>query len=309
MSSKTLLIDLGGTNLRSGIGDTESLKVSDVKKFPIKSNEDFYEALQSVNAVTDFSEIIISAAGPCENNKISMTNRNLHISGADIEAKLGIDNCYLLNDWESIGYSLPVLSNADLSQLKAGNLDLNDTCLAIGPGTGLGFSVLRYVNKIPYVYATELGNTRSFNEYFIKLFDLESSAKFLVLEDFLSGTGISKIFNSKSGKNLSAEEVVNAYGHDDLSTFIIDNFVTGLGNLLSDLALTFNAKGGIFFAGSIMRTISEMNSINLLEESFKNHHSDAHNEILNNISINLINKEHTPLYGNLNYSVIRRLHE
>ena len=56
MSSKTLLIDLGGTNLRSGIGDTESLKVSDVKKFPIKSNEDFYEALQSVNAVTDFSE-------------------------------------------------------------------------------------------------------------------------------------------------------------------------------------------------------------------------------------------------------------
>ena len=309
MSSKTLLIDLGGTNLRSGIGDTESLKVSDVKKFPIKSNEDFYEALHSVNAVTDFSEIIISAAGPCENNKISMTNRNLHISGADIEAKLGIDKCYLLNDWESIGYSLPVLSNTDLSQLKAGNLDLNDTCLAIGPGTGLGFSVLRYVNNIPYVYATELGNTRSFNEYFIKLFDLESSAKFLVLEDFLSGTGISKIFNSKSGKNLSAEEVVNAYGHDDLSTFIIDNFVTGLGNLLSDLALTFNAKGGIFFAGSIMRTISEMNSINLLEESFKNHHSDAHNEILNNISINLINKEHTPLYGNLNYSVIRRLHE
>ena len=309
MSSKTLLIDLGGTNLRSGIGDTESLKVSDVKKFPIKSNEDFYEALHSVNAATDFSEIIISAAGPCENNKISMTNRNLHISGADIEAKLGIDKCYLLNDWESIGYSLPVLSNADLSQLKAGNLDLNDTCLAIGPGTGLGFSVLRYVNNIPYVYATELGNTKSFNEYFIKLFDLESSAKFLVLEDFLSGTGISKIFNSKSGKNLSAEEVVCAYGHDDLSTFIIDNFVRGLGNLLSDLALTFNAKGGIFFAGSIMRTISEMNSINLLEESFKNHHSDAHNEILNNISINLINKEHTPLYGNLNYSVIRRLHE
>jgi glucokinase len=75
------------------------------------------------------------------------------------------------------------------------------------------------------------------------------------------------------------------------------------------LALTFNAKGGIFFAGSIMRTISEMNAINMLKDNFENHHSEAHNEILKNISINLINKEHTPLYGNLNYSVIRRLHE
>lgn len=309
MSAETLLIDLGGTNLRAGVGNPESLKVSDVKKFPIRTNDDFYKALDSINSEAKCDEIIISAAGPCKNNKISMTNRNLSISGTDVEKRLGATECYLLNDWESIGYSLPLMKDNDLKTIKPGNLDLQNTCLAIGPGTGLGFSVLRYVKNTPYVYATELGNTKSFNAYFSKLFEVDNNLEFLVLEDFLSGSGIKKIFNEKSGENITPEEVVSSYGNNDLATFVIDKFVIGLGVLLSDLALTFNAKGGIFFAGSIMRTISEMNAINMLKDNFESHHSKAHNEILKNISINLINKEHTPLYGNLNYSVIRRLHE
>ena len=89
MSAETLLIDLGGTNLRAGVGNPESLKVSDVKKFPIKTNIDFYNALDSINSEVNCNEIIISAAGPCENNSISMTNRDLSISGTDVEKRLG----------------------------------------------------------------------------------------------------------------------------------------------------------------------------------------------------------------------------
>ena len=309
MSSKTLLIDLGGTNLRSGIGDTQSFTISDINKLPINSNEDFFEALSSINTAARCDEIVISAAGPCEKNEILMTNRDLRISGKDLKNTLGVSACHVLNDWESIGYSLPSMSATDIQTLKEGNLDLQDTCLAIGPGTGLGFSVLRFVKNTPYVYATELGNTKSFNEFFSKLFEVTNPKNFLVLEDFLSGSGLKKLYLEKSGKNVSPEEIVQVYGEDDLATFIIDNFVIGLSALLADLALTFNAKGGIFFAGSIMRTISNMNAIEMLEENFHNHHSKAHSNILKNISINLINKEHTPLYGNLNYSAIRRSHE
>ena len=141
------------------------------------------------------------------------------------------------------------------------------------------------------------------------LFEIEHSKNFIVLEDYLSGTGIKKIYAEKSGKNLTTEEIVSDYLDDDLATYILNNFVIALNNILQDLALTFNARGGIFFAGSLMRTISEMNSINYIKEEFNKHSSEAHSNILKNISINLINKEHTPLYGNLNYSVIRRLHE
>jgi len=63
LSAETLLIDLGGTNLRAGVGNPQSLKVSDVKKFPIRTNDDFYKALDSINSETRCDEIIISAAG------------------------------------------------------------------------------------------------------------------------------------------------------------------------------------------------------------------------------------------------------
>ena len=309
MNTETLLIDLGGTNLRAGAGDTSSMTISDIQKIKVDTNKDIFDALNEISSKNNYEEIVISAAGPVSENKISMTNRELEISAADLEKELNVKECHLLNDWESIGYSLPLMTKNDFNVIKSGNMDNSQTCLAIGPGTGLGFSVLRHVGNVPYVYPTELGNARSYNDHLSNLFKIGNSKNFIVLEDYLSGTGIKKIYAEKSGKNLTTEEIVSLYSEDDLATFILNNFVVALNNILQDLALTFNARGGIFFAGSLMRTISEMNSINYIKEEFNKHSSEAHSNILKNISINLINKEHTPLYGNLNYSVIRRLHE
>ena len=309
MNTETLLIDLGGTNLRAGAGDTSSMTISDIQKIKVDTNKDIFDALNEISSKNNYEEIVISAAGPVSENKISMTNRELEISAADLEKELNVKECHLLNDWESIGYSLPLMTKNDFTVIKSGNMDNSQTCLAIGPGTGLGFSVLRHVGNIPYVYPTELGNARSYNDHLSNLFEISNSKNFIVLEDYLSGTGIKKIYAEKSGKNLTTEEIVSLYLEDDLATFVLNNFVVALNNILQDLALTFNARGGIFFAGSLMRTISEMNSINYIKEEFNKHSSEAHSNILKNISINLINKEHTPLYGNLNYSVIRRLHE
>lgn len=309
MSTETLLIDLGGTNLRAGVGDTSSMTISDIQKIKVDTNKDIFDALNEINSKNNYEEIVISAAGPVSENKISMTNRALEISATDLEKELNVKECHLLNDWESIGYSLPLMTKNDFNVIKSGSMDNSQTCLAIGPGTGLGFSVLRHVGNVPYVYPTELGNARSYNDHLSNLFKISNSKNFIVLENYLSGTGIKKIYAEKSGKNLTTEEIVSLYLEDDLATFILNNFVVALNNILQDLALTFNARGGIFFAGSLMRTISEMNSINYIKEEFNKHSSEAHSNILKNISINLINKEHTPLYGNLNYSVIRRLHE
>ena len=309
MNTETLLIDLGGTNLRAGAGDTSSMTISDIQKIKVDTNKDIFDALNEISSKNNYEEIVISAAGPVSENKISMTNRELEISAADLEKELNVKECHLLNDWESIGYSLPLMTKNDFNMIKSGNMDNSQTCLAIGPGTGLGFSVLRHVGNVPYVYPTELGNARSYNDHLSNLFEISNSKNFIVLEDYLSGTGIKKIYAEKSGKNLTTEEIVSLYLEDDLATFVLNNFVVALNNILQDLALTFNARGGIFFAGSLMRTISEMNSINYIKEEFNKHSSEAHSNILKNISINLINKEHTPLYGNLNYSVIRRLHE
>ena len=69
------------------------------------------------------------------------------------------------------------------------------------------------------------------------------------------------------------------------------------------------ATGGVYFAGSLMRSLTKMSCIELMEKSFKNHPSKTHSDILERIPLYVIHKEHTPLYGNLNYSKLRRVHD
>ena len=145
MNTETLLIDLGGTNLRAGTGDTSSMTISDIQKIKVVTNEDIFDALHDINSKSNYEEVVISAAGPVSENKISMTNRDLELKATDLEKKLNVKQCHLLNDWESIGYSLPLMTKNDFKVIKNGNMDNSQTCLAIGPGTGLGFSVLRHV--------------------------------------------------------------------------------------------------------------------------------------------------------------------
>ncbi len=306
---KKLLLDLGGTNLRAGIGDAKDLSIIDVSKTKVSSNEEIFNVIKDYTKDENLNEIIFSAAGPRHDNVVSMTNRSLELDGNVIQNTFKVNRCDMLNDWESIGYCLPLLNQDDFILLKGGNREPKKTSIAIGPGTGLGVSILRHINQIPYVFATELGNTKSFNNYLNQQFQIQNTSDFKVLENYLSGTGIQKIYKSISGISLSSEQIVDAYNLDKTATFVIDNFCKCLGRVLADLNLTVMAVGGIYFAGALMRRMQKLGAVELLISEFNEHHSQHHRKILTDTSIHLITKEHTPLYGNLNYSIVRRLHE
>lgn len=309
MTNNKLLLDLGGTNLRIGYGDQENLSIDKITKIKISNDRDIITTIKKQLAENPANEIIFSAAGPKSGNSILMTNRSLNLNGTELSSSLNVDSCYMLNDWESIGYCLPLLDESDLVSIKSGDRNTNQTSLAVGPGTGLGFSILRYINQVPYVFATELGNAKSFNNYLYEIFDIEEQNNFPVLESFLSGTGIAKIYQVKSGLLKTSEEIVDSYGSDDLATALLNNFGKSMGRVLADLSLTSMSTGGIYFAGSLMRALSQLDVIAALKDEYEDHASEHHQSILKNIPINLITKPHTPLYGNLNYSIVRRLHE
>ena len=309
MNSNKLLLDLGGTNLRIGFGDQDSLSIDQISKIKISKDNEIISIIKTELCNKEVDEIIFSAAGPKKGNSILMTNRSLTLDGSELSKALNVRGCYMLNDWESIGYCLPLLQDDDLHQIKSGIRNTNQTSLAVGPGTGLGFSILRYINEVPYVFATELGNAKSFNQYLFKIFGLEESDNFSVLESFISGTGIGKIYAARSGQEKSPEAIVDSYNSDELSTEILNSFGKALGRILADLSLTSMSTGGIYFAGSLMRALNELEVMKYLTKEYDDHNSSHHQEILNNIPMNLITKQHTPLYGNLNYSIVRRLHE
>ena len=64
MNTETLLIDLGGTNLRAGAGDTSSMTISDIQKIKVDTNKDIFDALNEISSKNNYEEIVIYAAGP-----------------------------------------------------------------------------------------------------------------------------------------------------------------------------------------------------------------------------------------------------
>ena len=101
----------------------------------------------------------------------------------------------MLNDWEAIAHSYEYISK-DIETLKDGSA-FNNTKLFLGPGTGLGAAVS--IDEI--VYPTEIGNTLNSSLKLQRNYDIQNDS-LLVLEDLVSGTAISKIYELKTYQKL-----------------------------------------------------------------------------------------------------------
>ena len=225
-----------------------------------------------------------------------MTNRNFEIDADAIRKRFNLESCHLLNDWESIGYSIKTFSENDFDDFKEG-IPFNDNFLVIGPGTGLGASVISGNNVI----ATEIGNTNLGLSALKSLLRINSDG-FNVLEHVISGTGISKMFEIKTGKKAKSEEIFSlSLKGDKNAKEVIDMFTIAFARTLSDLSLTFSIGGGIILAGSLSRSFLSIANKDLFNQHFLDGKSEIHKEILNKIGIKVVNRGYTCLFGNLNY--------
>jgi len=296
LDKNLLLIDIGGTNIRyaySNIGDSNFVSEN---KAELDSLNDFDNLMSELLAKSDVKNIVFSVAGPKVNNSIKMTNRNLEIDADAIKERFNLESCYLLNDWESIGHSIRTFSENDFDNFKEGE-PFNDTFLVIGPGTGLGASVISGNNVI----ATEIGNTNLGLAALKSLLNINSD-EFNVLEDVISGTGISKMFAIKTGNKVKSEEIFSLSLNGDKNAIeVIDMFTIAFARILSDLSLAFSSGGGIILAGSLSRSFFLIANKDLFNKHFLDGKSDIHKEILNKVGIKVINRVYTCLFGNLNY--------
>ena len=296
LDKNLLLVDIGGTNIRyaySNIGDSDFVSEN---KAELDSLNDFDNLMSVLLAKSDVKHIVFSIAGPKVNNSIKMTNRNFEIDADEIKKRFNLDSCYLLNDWESIGYSIRTFSENDFDNFKEGE-PFNNTFLVIGPGTGLGASVISGNNVI----ATEIGNTNLGLSALKSLLKINSD-EFNVLEDIISGTGISRMFETKTGNKVKSEEIfsLSINGNDD-AIEVIDMFTIAFARTLSDLSLVFLSGGGIILAGSLSRSFLSIANKGLFNRHFMEGKSDIHREILNKVGIKVANRGYTCLLGSLNY--------
>ena len=296
LDKNLLLVDIGGTNIRyaySNIGDCSFVSEN---KAELESLNDFDNLISGLLANSVVKNIVFSVAGPKVNNSIKMTNRNFEIDADLIKKRFNLESCHLLNDWESIGYSIRTFSENDFDDFKEGE-PFNDTFLVIGPGTGLGASVISGNNVI----ATEIGNT-NLGLYGLKSLLNINSNEFNVLEDIISGTGISKMFERKTGNKARSEEIFSlSLNGDNNAIEVINMFTIAFARTLSDLSLAFSSGSGIILAGSLSRSFLSIANKDLFNKHFLDGKSDIHKEILNKVGIKVVNRGYTCLFGSLNY--------
>ena len=296
--SKVLLIDIGGTNLRYAYSEGNSSELYDTNKIELSCIKGFDTFLQNLVEGKNVDDLVISVAGPKINGSITMTNRDFSINEKDIQESFNFNTCHLLNDWESIGYSLAVFGDKDISFIKKGS-EFNNNSFFIDPGTGLGAALLiGDDNVIP----TEIGNTTGLTKALLKNYFIDNDDHFRTLEDVLSGKAISSIYEYKTGIRLTSEDIVSRYGSDDdIANLVVDGFIKSLAETISDMALTFITGRGIYVAGSLMRSIFKIMDKDKFIEYFYGDKKLVHLQILEMIKIGIVEKEHACLHGNLNF--------
>ena len=297
--SDVLLVDIGGTNMRYAYSKLGDISIYDSKRMSLDNLDNFDTIINDLinHPNLDIKSAVFSIAGPKVLNTISMTNRSFSADADQIKENFLLEECYLLNDWESIGYSLSSTAEDNIKYIKEG-VSFNSNSLVLGPGTGLGAA---FINN-GSVLATEIGNTTNWTHGLIKNFNISEINNFVTLEDILSGTGISKLYAALTGNNISAEEVIKRFNENECAAQeIISGFIKSLAHVLSDLALAYMPGNGIYLAGGLSRTLESLINHDSFKKEFLLDKSSIHKDLLEKIRIGVITRELTCLYGNINY--------
>ena len=286
-----LLIDLGGTNVRyaSFIKNT----LSEITKEKI-SDEEFIPFLTKLleEEKNEIDYLVIAAAGPNDQRSINLTNRNLLIDSSELKAKLNLKECLLLNDWEAVAQSLSELNQECFLPLKSG-APTSDNTLLIGPGTGLGVTLIIKDQIIP----TEFGNTFSPTRSMLEIFDLGDNKIFFSLEKILSGPGIEKLYEEKFGRKLSSEKIISsALKGDKDDFFIIENFLKALISIINDLVLSFSCEK-VILGGSILNTLKPILMTEKILNYFLSEINPKYSPLIERTQVDLLTEDEPGILG------------
>jgi glucokinase len=298
LNSKVLLIDIGGTNIRTASAQVGSSELLNANKKNLNCLDSFEEMLQGfLDQDASLKHVVFSIAGPKLNNSISMTNREFKIDESEILKNFEIDSCHILNDWESIGHGLSLFKKNEMHSINAGN-PFNNSALILGPGTGLGAA--QVINN-DIVLPTEIGNSLLAIPGLLDELGVTQDKDFLVIEDIISGGGLAKIYSYFATHKKSPEEIVKTYHSDEFAKKSIELFLKALSQILSELALAYMPGQGIYLAGGLVRSLDQFLNPETFMKDFLVNKKSMHKDVLAQMPISVIQKEMTCLHGSLNF--------
>ena len=314
MTDECLLIgDIGGTNARFALANSEA---------PAYSNElvlkcaDFGSASQAIRHYLESSNapppdaICLAAAGPIVSRSVRFTNNDWVISESGLREEFSIDAVRLLNDFEAIAVSVPLLSADDclpvgLPELQPLGPD-DYTVGVMGPGTGLGAVGLCHRDGMTFPIASEASHGGFSPESQVQmdiLAVLRERHDRVSAERLVSGQGLENLYmalariHGEQRQHLSAAEIFakDSDNSDSRAAEAVQVFFEILGQVLGDFSLALGAHDGMFIAGGIVRRYPDLIENSRFRSGFEN--KGRYRSLMESIPTQLITHENPGLLG------------
>ena len=271
-----MIADIGGTNVRfarvaedSTISAVMPMKVAD---FPTLA--DACEAYLSAGGGEGGSprHAAFAVASPVLGDEIRMTNHRWAFSIEETRRQLGLDTFDVVNDFAAVALGIPFLSRADMRRVGGGEPDPHATVAVLGAGTGLGMAGLARPRGGGFVPLTSEGGhvtMPAFNDREVAVINAlrgDFEGGHVSAERLISGPGLVHLYQAIAEiDGRTADPAITPAdctqraiaGTCPIAAEALAMFCEMLGTIASNLALTLDARGGVFIAGGIVPKLGE----------------------------------------------------
>jgi len=246
-----LVADVGGTNCRLALADAGGVRPDTIRRFRNEQFDSFADLARGYIADQPLLDsAAVAIAGPVGKGEGRLTNRNWHFDAKELEDELSLPRVHLLNDLEALGHAICVLPDTSLTHLSGTPTPEEPQALVVGLGTGFNVALTHRPSGV--VFSAEMGHARLPHSVEAIVADATGDADvFDTVEDLLAGKGLSKLHAARTGHLCAPEDVEAAEGGAETLAVA----ARALGALVRELAYLYLPEGGIYFNGSLARTL------------------------------------------------------
>jgi glucokinase len=262
MTRRALVGDIGATHARFGLVDLADLTIGDIASFDCAEFDSLDQVLRAYLAsLQDYpAAVSLAVAGPVVDGSVDMTHLPWSVTRQAVIGCTGADAVCLINDCEAVALSLPHLRPDEVDQIGGAASLAGAHKVVCGPGTGLSVAALAWTGHGWTALSGEGGHA-AFAAQTEQEFDIVKRIArdigYISYEHMLSASGLvrlHRLLSERPGQSLTVPEIVrNATEKGDMAALqALRLYATWLGRFAGDLALLYNARGGVYLSGGIV---------------------------------------------------------
>ena len=270
-----LAADVGGTHVRvarvqASQDPAHPVQLLEYRKFRNADYAGLSAILQAFIADGERpAHCVVATAGYArEDGTVITANVPWPLSARQIEADLGLETVYIVNDFEAVAYAAAQVDASGVLQLTGPATAPRGPTLVVGPGTGLGAALWIPTAHGAVVLATEAGQPTLAVSTELEMAIVRQMQRELAhvsVEHALSGPGLMNLYRALCAIEgqpavLATPDAITAAAvsnQDPLARRSLDVFCGLLGSTIGDMALQYGAHGGVYLAGGILPQIRE----------------------------------------------------